>query len=226
MPVLWQNFLRHRQIFEKTVKKAVFGHFLKNFDKKIAFFFGARSPSKLVYIGAKGALRKTLGSVGQKWISEKVSKGGPFGSAGGQIPEGGGGFFRLPAPPKSTPVLGVMKGDSYFRRKLYWAKIKVLKLGKNLIEKVYILAKTVCDYLRHSVATYKIDVILFKQQINGKIVTAKVAPTCCELAIRGQDSLRKLEPVIATKRRRTRCAPTGDLKPTNPHRSFMGNNRL
>ena len=66
-------------------------------------FFGARSPSKLVYIGAKGAFRKTLGSVGQKWISEKVSKeGGPFGSAGGRIPEGGGGV-RYPRPPKSAP---------------------------------------------------------------------------------------------------------------------------
>ena len=46
-------------------------------------FFRARSPSKLVYIGAEGAFRKILGSVGQKWISEKISKGGPFGSAGG-----------------------------------------------------------------------------------------------------------------------------------------------
>ena len=71
---------------KKTVKKAVFGHLLKNFGKKIAFFFGARSPSKLLYIGAKGAFRKNLGSVGQKWFSEKVSKGGPFGSAGGRIP--------------------------------------------------------------------------------------------------------------------------------------------
>ena len=65
-------------------------------------FFGARSPSKLVYIGAKGAFRKILGSVGQNWISEKVSKGGPFGSAGGRIPEGGGGV--PPPPPKSAPV--------------------------------------------------------------------------------------------------------------------------
>ena len=43
LPLLWQKFLRRRQIFEKTVKKAVFGHFLKNFDKKIAFFL-ARAP--------------------------------------------------------------------------------------------------------------------------------------------------------------------------------------
>ena len=64
-------------------------------------FFGARSPSKIAYIGAKGAFRKILGSVGQKWISEKVSKGGPFGSAGGQIPEGEG---VRPPPPKSAPA--------------------------------------------------------------------------------------------------------------------------
>ena len=54
-------------------------------------FFGARSPSKLVYIGAKGAFRKILGSVGQKGISEKVSKGGPFGSAGDRMFD----FFQL-----------------------------------------------------------------------------------------------------------------------------------
>ena len=43
LPLFLQNFQRRRQIFEKTVKKAVFGHFLKNFDKKIAFFL-ARAP--------------------------------------------------------------------------------------------------------------------------------------------------------------------------------------
>ena len=67
-------------------------------------FFGARSPSKIAFIGAKGAFRKILGSVGQKWISEKVSKGEPFGSAGGQIPEEGGRPPPPPAPPKSAPV--------------------------------------------------------------------------------------------------------------------------
>ena len=68
-------------------------------------FFGARSPSKIAFIGAEGAFRKILGSVGQKWISEKVSKGGPFGSAGGQIPEGGGGASAPPPPlPKSAPA--------------------------------------------------------------------------------------------------------------------------
>ena len=51
---------------KKQVKNAVFGHFLENVDKKNAFFFGARSPSKLVYIGSEGAFRKILGSVGQK----------------------------------------------------------------------------------------------------------------------------------------------------------------
>ena len=113
-PFLAQNFLRRRQIFEKTVKKAVFGHFLKNFDKKIAFFFGARSPSKLVYVGAKGAFRKILGSVGQKWISEKVSKGGPFGSAGGRIPKGKGVRPPPPAPsPLNPPLLQFKSYESH-----------------------------------------------------------------------------------------------------------------
>ena len=64
-----------------------------------------RCPSKIAYIGAEGAFRKILGSVGQKWISEKVSKGGPFGSAGGQIPEGGGGVRPPPPPPPLNPPL-------------------------------------------------------------------------------------------------------------------------
>ena len=32
LPLLWQNFLRRRQSFEKTVKKAVFGQFWKRFQ--------------------------------------------------------------------------------------------------------------------------------------------------------------------------------------------------
>ena len=64
-------------------------------------FFGARSPSKIAFIGAKGAFRKILGSVSQKWNSEKVSKGGPFGSAGDQIPVEG----RPPTPPPINPPL-------------------------------------------------------------------------------------------------------------------------
>ena len=57
------------KFLKKQIKKAVFGHFLDYFDQKIAFFFGARSPSKLIYIGTKGIFRKILESVGQKWIS-------------------------------------------------------------------------------------------------------------------------------------------------------------
>ena len=84
---------------KKQVEKDFFGHFLENFDKKNRVFFGARSPSKLVYIGAKGALRKILGWVGKKWISLKVPKGGPFGLARGQMPERG----RPPRPTAPPP---------------------------------------------------------------------------------------------------------------------------
>ena len=61
---------------------------LKTLTKKIAFF-GTLPPSKLAYIGAQGAFRKILGSVSQKWISQISTEGGFFGSAWGQIPEGG-----------------------------------------------------------------------------------------------------------------------------------------
>ena len=65
----------------RTLKRRFFGQIFCAAGK-----FSARQ-ANLVYIGAEGVFRKNLGSVGQKWISEKVSKGGPFGSAGGQIPE-------------------------------------------------------------------------------------------------------------------------------------------
>ena len=49
-------FFRRRQIFEKKncQKKAVFGHLLKNFGKKIAFF-SARAPPPSYYILAPKA---------------------------------------------------------------------------------------------------------------------------------------------------------------------------
>ena len=89
--------------FWKNSKKSRFWALFEKFWQQVRFFFGARSPSKLVPIGANGAFRKILGSFGQKWISEKVSKGGPFGSAGGRIPEERG-VSASPPPPKSAPA--------------------------------------------------------------------------------------------------------------------------
>ena len=59
------GFFKKYQVFEKTGQKS---RFVK-FWQKNRIFFGTRSPSKLLYIGAKGAFRKILGSVGKKWIS-------------------------------------------------------------------------------------------------------------------------------------------------------------
>ena len=73
-PYFWQNFLRRRQILKKNSQKSRFWALFEKFWQKIAFFWRAL-PSKLVYIGSKVAFRKILGSVGWKWISEKVSKG-------------------------------------------------------------------------------------------------------------------------------------------------------
>ena len=119
LPLFWQNFLRRRQIFEKNSQKSRFWALFEKFWQKNSVFFGARSPSKVVYIGAKGAFRKILGSVGQKWISEKVSKGGPFGPAGGRIPEEGASA----PPPLNPPLLCVFKN----------LKIK----GKRHLERLY-----------------------------------------------------------------------------------------
>ena len=93
LPPFWLNFLCRRQIFEKkNSQKSRFWALFEKFWQKNCVFL-ARAPPQ--------SFRKILGSVGQKWISEKVSKGGPFGSAG----------LRPPPPPppprpfpKSAPV--------------------------------------------------------------------------------------------------------------------------
>ena len=93
--------LLRRQIFEKIGQKSSFLALLENVDKKIPFFWRALPLTKLVYIGAKGAFRKILGPVDQKSISEKVPKGGPFGSAGVESLKT---EASAPAPPpKSAP---------------------------------------------------------------------------------------------------------------------------
>ena len=69
---------------------------------KKSHFFGA-SPSKLVYIGAKGAFTKILGSVSQQWTSQTSTKGGPFGSAVLEFLRGGGGGGGVVRPPISAP---------------------------------------------------------------------------------------------------------------------------
>ena len=74
-PVL-AKFSAPQANLKKTVKKAVIWPLFEKFRQKIAFFL-ARAPPQSYYI-----FGKILGSVGQKYISEKVSKGGPFGSAG------------------------------------------------------------------------------------------------------------------------------------------------
>ena len=55
--------------FWKNSQKSRFWALFEKFWQKKSRFFGARSPSKLVCFGAKGAFRKILVSVGQKWIS-------------------------------------------------------------------------------------------------------------------------------------------------------------
>ena len=88
--------------------------------------FSARSPpSKLVYFGAQGALRKNLGSVSQKWISQNSAKGDPLGRHGVEFLRGKG---IRPLPPESAGGMNdvVCRGkDSGCRSKRmsYWSQL-------------------------------------------------------------------------------------------------------
>ena len=70
----------------KQIKKAVFGHFLESFDKKSCYFL-ARASLKILIYWRQRRLQKQF-RVGQpKMDFPKSTKVGPFGSAGGRIPE-------------------------------------------------------------------------------------------------------------------------------------------
>ena len=72
-------------------------HFLETFDQKLRFF-GARSPLK---ISIYWRLRKIFRVGHQILISQNSTKGGPFGSVGGRIPERKG----VPPPHLNPPLL-------------------------------------------------------------------------------------------------------------------------
>ena len=99
-------FSRRGRIFKKNSKilTSFFFRstkFLKKQSKKPS---PSQSPSNLIYFGATGVFRKILRSVGQKWISEKYQRGGPFGSAGDRFLEKGG---RTHPPPPLNPALKI-----------------------------------------------------------------------------------------------------------------------
>ena len=94
-PCCEQNFSAAGNILKKKAKKAFLGTFWKFLTKKLRFL--ARSPPlNLVYIGAEGSFRKR--DCQPKWISQNSSKGGPFVSSGGRIPEKRGVCPPLPSP--------------------------------------------------------------------------------------------------------------------------------
>ena len=69
-----QNFCAAGKCLKKGQKKTFLGNFW-NILTKESRFLGARSPSKLVYIGAKGAFRKVLGSVNKNGYLKIVQRG-------------------------------------------------------------------------------------------------------------------------------------------------------
>ena len=54
----FENYQQRKQIFQKTGQRNCFWHLSENFDRKVTGSFGTRSPLKISYFGAKGALRK------------------------------------------------------------------------------------------------------------------------------------------------------------------------
>ena len=97
-PCFGRNFCAAGKILKKkTGQKAILGTFWKMFTKK-SRFCGARALLKISIYWRQKRLKKNFRVRHQKCISKNSTKGGPFGSAGGRIPEGGG-CVRLPPPP-------------------------------------------------------------------------------------------------------------------------------
>ena len=135
---------------------------------KIAFFFGARPPFKISIYWIIEKVRKILISVIQKWISQNSTKeGGPFGSAGGRIPEG----WRRPPPPKSAT------GQNYFRNlisrpiNLFKAAVSPLvkkNIGKKALLKLPLVSAIFLQNLKFTVISIRFFFLSEKQiQINN-----------------------------------------------------------
>ena len=71
----------HAKFLKNSPKESIFKNILENFDR-ISRFFGARSPSKLLYISVEDALRNILGSVNKYEHLKKSTKGDPLGRQG------------------------------------------------------------------------------------------------------------------------------------------------
>ena len=74
-------------------------HFLEILSKK-SRFLGARSTSKLVYIGGEGAFRKILGSITKNGYLKIVQRRDHLGQQGVESLRGKG---ERPPPPSSVP---------------------------------------------------------------------------------------------------------------------------
>ena len=101
LPLFWQKiFCSAGKFLKKQSKRPFLGTFWKILTKNCVFF-GARSPSKLVYIRAEGAFRKILGSVGQNGFLKKYQRGDPLGWQGVESPRRVEASDSPPPPPPS-----------------------------------------------------------------------------------------------------------------------------
>ena len=113
LPLFWQNFLRRRQISEKTVKNS------QSFEKiltKNRVFFG-------IYCGAQGAFRKINGRSAKNGFLKKYQRGDPLGRQGVESLRGGR-LGRTP-PPLNPPLMLVATRSQKFPKK----QSKFQKLG-------------------------------------------------------------------------------------------------
>ena len=96
VPILAKFFASQAKFWKNRSKKAFLGTFWKILTEKLRFF-GARSPLKISIYWRQRRLQKIFRVDRPKMDFLKVSKGGPFGSAGDRIP-GGGGVRPFSAP--------------------------------------------------------------------------------------------------------------------------------
>ena len=122
-------------------------HFLKTFTKK-SRFFGARSPSKLAFFGAKAPLEKLRGSVSQNGYLKIVQKGDPLGRQGVKS-------LRSPPPPHN-PLLAVSDGTWRYKTTNFCLCLQK-KTISNIGGRYKISVKELSNICRSFIVSYPIN---------------------------------------------------------------------
>ena len=124
------------KFLKKHAKRSVFRHFWKSLTRKVRFF-GARSPLKISYIGAKNAFRKILDLSPKNGYLKIIPSGEPLGRQG--VESAGDwiypySFFKLNSILFKT-----------LREKFKWKLISKWKLNK-ILNQLYSLTLLVINW--------------------------------------------------------------------------------